>query len=183
MRTGQGCSKVILRAETAMTGMKQRLWLEKVMFVQRLRKMEDCLAKEVYEEQKHFGWPGLAQEVSDICKEVGIQDVNENEVSKEKVKEEIFYHHYRELKKEMEEKDKCQEIKHEDFREVQPYMKNLSIESARMKFSLRAKMFNCRANMHGKCDKEDRGCPACTMARGREDRVEGEVEGRVEEES
>ena len=83
----------------------------------------------------------------------------------------------------MEEKDKCEEIKHEDFREVQQYMKNLSIESARMKFSLRAKMFNCRANMHGKYDKEDRGCPACTMARGREDRLEGEVEGRVEEES
>ena len=92
------------------------------------------------------------------------------------------------MKKEMEEKDKCEEIKHEDFREVQQYMKNLSIERARMKFSLRAKMFNCRANMHGKYDKEDRGCPACTRAQaseggGVQDRLEGRGESRVEEES
>ena len=93
------------------------------------------------------------------------------------------------MKKEMEGKEKCSEIRHEDFREVQSYMKNHSIEIARMKFSLRAKMYNCRANMHGKYDKGDRGCPACSLAQGREedmeeDRVEqGSVEGRVEEES
>ena len=40
----------------------------------------------------------------------------------------------------MESKEKCSKIKHEDFREVQSYMKNSSIENARVKFSLRAKM-------------------------------------------
>ena len=49
-------------------------------------------------------------------------------------------------------------------------------------------MYNCRANMHGKYDEDNRGCPACTMARGREegregDRAEGRAEARVEQES
>ena len=47
MRTAQYCTKVILRAEVAMLGMKQKLWMEKVKFVQRLKRMENSLAKEV----------------------------------------------------------------------------------------------------------------------------------------
>ena len=71
MRTGQGCSKVMLRADTSMLGMKQRLLTEKMLFIQRLRRMEDSsLAKEVYDEQKLNGWPGLAKEVSEICREI-----------------------------------------------------------------------------------------------------------------
>ena len=174
MRTPQSCTKVMLRAEVSMLAMKQRLWMEKVKFIQRLKRMENSLAKEVYQEQRQHDWPGLAKEVTEICKELGIEDVNEKEVSKETVEEEIFYHHYKELKKEMDSKEKCKDIKHEDFREVQSYMKTNSIENARMKFSLRAKMYNCRANMHGKYDEDNRGCPACTMARGREEGREGD---------
>ena len=146
--------------------------------MQRLKMMENSLAKEVYEEQRHNDWPGLAKEVTEICREVGVEDVNEKKVPRGKVEEEIFYHHYREMKKEMESKDKCSEIRHEDFREVQSYMKENSIEKARMMFSLRAKMYNCRANMHGSYDKDDRGCPAFTLAQGRE---EGRQEGREED--
>ena len=50
MRTGQGCSKIMLRAEVAMLGFKHRLWGEKVMFIQCLRRMEGSVAREVYEE-------------------------------------------------------------------------------------------------------------------------------------
>ena len=180
MRTAQYCTKVILRAEVAMLGMKQRLWMEKVKFVQRLKRMENSLAKEVYEEQRNNDWPGLAKEVTEICREVGIEDVNEKEEPREKVEEGIFYHHYREMKKDMESKEKCSEIRHEDFREVQSYMKENSIEKSRTMFSLRAKMYNCRANMHGSYDKDDRGCLACTLAQGRE---EGREEDWVDEES
>ena len=120
------------------------------------------------EEQKLNGWPGLAKEVSERCKEIGIADVNNTEVSKDTVKEEIFYHHYRELKTEMEEREMLSDVCHEDFKEVQQYMKNNSVEQARMKFSLRAKMYNCRANLHGKYDEEDRGCPAFTQAEASE---------------
>ena len=80
--------------------------------------MENSLAKEVYQEQRQHDWPGLAQEVTEICKEVGIEDVNDKEVSKETIEEGIFYHHYKELKKEMDSKEKFKDIKHEAFREV-----------------------------------------------------------------
>ena len=88
----------------------------------------------------------------------------------------------------MEDKEKLSDVCHEDFREVQPYMKNNSVEQARMKFSLCAKMYNCRANLHGKYDEEDRGCPACAQAQaskggGVQDRLKGRGESRAEEES
>ena len=76
--------------------------MEKVKFVQRLKRMENTLAKQVYEEQRHNDRSGLAKDVSEICREVGIEDVNEKEVPKEKVLEEIFDHHNRDMKKVME---------------------------------------------------------------------------------
>ena len=76
MKTPQSCAKVMLRAETYFLGMKHRLWKEKLS--------EMSLAKQIYKEQKEKGWQGLAKEVSEICQEVGIEDLNEHEVSKEK---------------------------------------------------------------------------------------------------
>ena len=66
------------------------------------------------------------------------------------------------------------EIQNEDFRNVQSYMNSCSIETARIKFSLRGKMYKCRANYHGNYYKEERGCSACSEARGEEDdRIQG----------
>ena len=65
------------------------------MFIIQLRKLrEESLAREIFEEQKNHDWPGLAQEVSRICQDIGLEDVNSCEVSKDKVNEIIFYHHY-----------------------------------------------------------------------------------------
>ena len=181
MRTASSCPKVMLRAETSMMGMKQRIWQEKVLFVQRLRRLnEGSLAKEMYEEQVNMGWPGLAEEVKMICKEVGIEDVNETEVSKEELKEAVFYHNYKEVKEEMETKDKLNDVKHEDFTKVQDYMISKNIENARMMFSLRSRMFHCRANHHGSYGPQERGCPACVEADRRDGASGGE---EIEEES
>ena len=83
MKTPQSCAKVLLRAETSFLGMKHRLWKEKLLYVIQLKRLsETSLAKEIYEEQKEQGWPGLAKEVSEICQKVGLDNVNEHEVSK-----------------------------------------------------------------------------------------------------
>ena len=90
------------------------------------------------------------------------------------------------MKEEMSRMTKLDEIKDEDFRNVQSYMNSCSIETARMTFSLRGKMYKCRANYHGSYDKEERGCPACREARGEEDdRSQGMSQDRpvIEEES
>ena len=52
----------------------------------------------------------------------------------------IFYHHYREMKEEIARMSKLDDIKNEDFRSVQSYMESCSMETARIKFSLRGKM-------------------------------------------
>ena len=86
LKTPQSCAKVMLRAETSFLGMKQRLWKEKLLYViQQKRLSEMSLAKKIYNEQKEKGWPCLAKEVSEICQKVGLEDLNEHEVSKEKV--------------------------------------------------------------------------------------------------
>jgi hypothetical protein len=59
--------KMALRAETGLLSMKHRIWNEKVNLISAIRRMKEGLAKQVYEEQVLNGWPGLAQEVSDIC--------------------------------------------------------------------------------------------------------------------
>ena len=47
----------------------------KVMLVQAIRRQEEgSLAREVLEEQLGMGFPGIGQEVSSICEEVGLPD-------------------------------------------------------------------------------------------------------------
>ena len=53
-----------------------------------------------------------------------------------------------------------------------------------MKFSLRGRMYNCRANYHRRYDTNNRGCPACIEARGTEDNSDSSQDGpEVKEET
>ena len=56
--------------------MKQRIWLMKMMTARSILSQEDSLARRVYDQQRAMGWPGLSAEVSDICKQVGLEDMN-----------------------------------------------------------------------------------------------------------
>ena len=55
----------------------------------------------MYEEGRANGWPGLAMEVTDICNQVGIPDLNNVIVSKEETKAAIIDHHYKDLKEQL----------------------------------------------------------------------------------
>ena len=58
--------------------MALRVKKEKVMMVKHVRELElDSLARQMYEEQVKNGWPGLAQETEQICKELYVENVNE----------------------------------------------------------------------------------------------------------
>jgi hypothetical protein len=52
----------------------------------------------VLEELVVMGWPGLAREVTEIWEEIGLENVCENKVDKEEVKEAIRHHPLKELK-------------------------------------------------------------------------------------
>ena len=98
------------------------------------------LARQVYEEQVKHSWPGLAKEVKDICYEVKIPDVNHNRVTKEEIKEAIFWNHYKNMKVELGKFSKLENIKNEDFRSEQNYLKGKSVDNIRREFRLRTQL-------------------------------------------
>ena len=79
----ESCPKVSLRSETNMIGAKWRIWEAKCLLLKQIQLLEDtALAKRVCQEAEARGWPGLNQEVGEICKQVGIQDINKHNISK-----------------------------------------------------------------------------------------------------
>ena len=112
-----------------------------------------------------MGLPGLAKEVSKICHEIGIPNVNDEFVPTKAIKEAISSHHYSDMKKDLESSSKLEEIKHEEFREPQKYMHERSIENGRLAFQIRSKMVkDIPANFKNKFKKDSEGlkCKYCT---------------------
>ena len=140
LQVPRGTPKVALRAETGSLKMKVRIWKQKLMLAKRIREQEGGLAKEIFEEQVAMGWPGLAREVTEVCKVVGLEDVSKKRVTKEEVDEAIFFANQKEIKEEMIKYEKLKDIKNEDFRKEQKYMEEKGIERGRMAFRVRTKM-------------------------------------------
>ena len=61
-------------------------------------------------------------------------------IPKSKIKEAIYYSHYKSMKEDIEKSSKLEDIKHEDFRKIQPYFMDKSIENTRLGFRIRTKM-------------------------------------------
>ena len=100
----------------------------------------DALSRQVYEESKKQGWPGLGEEVTKICSDIRIPDLNSNVVTKEEIKDAIRNHHYIDMKEELSKSKKLSDIKNEDFTKVQSYFNGKSVESTRMAFRIRSHM-------------------------------------------
>jgi hypothetical protein len=99
-----------------------RIWKEKIMLLVRIKTQdESACSRQVYKESWTRGWPGLGEEVTDICKEIGIPDVNREVVSKSDIKEAIWKRHYADIKMELSTSKKLKDIKDDDFSEVQEY--------------------------------------------------------------
>ena len=123
------------------------------------------LARQVYEKQFKLNLPGLAREVKTICDTLKIPDINLSSVSKEKIYEAIFYHHYKDMKEVMDSSKKMERIRHEDFRQEQNYMNSRSIDSSRTQLRIRLEMVETfKDNFRSKYRK---------LARGEEDRDPG----------
>ena len=164
----ESCPKIALRCKTAMMGMKWRIWTEKIMLLCRIKSQDKdtTLSRQVYEECKARGWPGLGEEVSEICSEIGIADVNDVFVTKEEIKDAIWNHHQNYNKQELSTSKKLVEIKHEDFSKVQDYFNYKSVETTRMAFKVRSKMVaNIPGNYRSKFKQKGEDgllCQYCT---------------------
>ena len=137
------------------------------MLVFALKELDkNALAREVFDEQMEMGWPGLGLEAEEICRTIGIPNICTENVGKAEVKEAIMYHHMKEMKEEIKNKNyqKICNLVNEDLRKGQPYMKEKSLEFCRMAFRLRTHQFNCRGNLHGKYREGDRWCRSCSSS-------------------
>ena len=151
----------MLRAETGSLKMKKRIQKQKLMLAKKISKEKKSLAGAIYAEQVEMGWPGLAKEAVEICKEIGLRNLNEKEVTKKEIEEAIFYSNYKEMKAEIEMCDKLAAIKNENFSKEQEYMKEKAIEKARTAYRIRTKMVQ-RVKMNYKnMYKGNLGCDYC----------------------
>ena len=77
------------------------------------------LARQVYEKQLKLRLPGPASEVQTIYETLCIPEINLSNVSKEKIEEIIFDHHYGDMKGIMKSLKKLEKFSHEDFNKNQ----------------------------------------------------------------
>ena len=80
---------------------------------------QSAIARKVYEEQKRENWPGLAKETQEICEELKIENVNitsQNKKTYRKMVTEACHKLNEErLRKDVENKDKCERIMKEPY--------------------------------------------------------------------
>ena len=125
----------------------------------RIRKHDEgVLCRQIYEEAKANGWPGLGQEVMEICQTLNIPDVNIEFVPKSVIKDAIFNHHYLKMKEEIDKMTKLEPIKAD-------YFLDKSIENGILSFKIRSQMLeNIPGNFKNKYryQKEQAGtCIGC----------------------
>ena len=97
-------------------------------------KDKENYARDILKEQLEHGWTGLTTEVAEICQRVGVPNVRETDINREKVDEAMVNHHLLEIQKEMEPLSKLSKIRNQETRVMQSYMKEKSLENSRMEF-------------------------------------------------
>ena len=167
--------KACLLAATSRMKMRWRVWERKLLLILAIRQQgEDVLARQVLEEQVELGLPGLGREVTDICYKLGLEDIcrgRPDRVTKELIKEQVFYHHLKHIKEELNSlKEKGKELAMVDIRKPQEYLASCSLEEARMAFRVQNRMLDIPGDMPGRYLGRE-ACEAC-LAWRREDEQE-----------
>ena len=87
MEVPESYPRIALRAETRMITMKYRVWQQKLLLLRRIqRQSQETLSRQILEAHQANQWPGLSAEVKDICLELGIPDINTNNMSERDIK-------------------------------------------------------------------------------------------------
>ena len=142
-RVPESCPRIALRAETKMMGMRHRIWQMKISLLKRIKKQgAHSLSGQILQEQRDKNWPGLAREVSEICEELSIPDINIHDIPDSQIKKAVYNHHYNKMIDDITNSKKMEKHKNEDFHNIQPYMKGKDIYKARMCFRARCEMVN-----------------------------------------
>ena len=106
----------------------------------------------------------IKYEVQDICRVMGLQDATKVMLSRKEVKDTMSLHSRSIIKKEMEGKTKCDQIYNRDFGKIQDFMRQESLENARMEVLCLTNTIDTRTTMKAKCNQKY-NCPHCTICR------------------
>ena len=144
LAVGSGCPLPIIYWDTGGMMIKYRIIKRKLLFFHHLENLsDDSLAKQIFEIQKSCNLPGLAKECLIILNEAGINGVDKysknqwkNIVDKlcRKMNEDDLLEQIKKYKK-----LEISELKREHC-QMKNYMVSLHLQSARLRFKIRAKM-------------------------------------------
>ena len=119
----ESCPRIALRAETRMIKMKYRVWQYKLLLLKRIKGQSlTYLSRQVLEEQQANQWPGLSSEVTSICEEIDIPDINYNDIPAGHIKKAILKHHDEQMIDEVSNSKKMKKHRNDDFSQPQNYM-------------------------------------------------------------
>jgi hypothetical protein len=165
LKIPESCPKLALRCEPNMVDAQWRIWEQKCLLLNQIKSLpEGSLAQITYLEAESRGWPGLGQEVRQICLKIGIPDLNKYVIRKQEIQKAIQKSHYDDMMGMFEGSSKLQDIKNDDFRQIQEYFNDKNLETARTKFKIRTKMLeNIPGNFKNKYKKQENGlkCNMC----------------------
>ena len=139
------------------------------MLAHHLRNLDEkSLARQIYDEQVLYNWPGLVGEVKSICERLGVEDTNITNMSKKVLKATMSAafrtEEERMMKEEMLEKKKVCALVEEDCL-TKEYMKTKNLWDCREIFRIRSNMNNIRGNFKNtpQVKKDGALCVACGM--------------------
>ena len=128
-----------------------------------------ALAHTIWKEQWKNDWPGLSHEVTDICKNLEIEDVNtlemensEKKMMRSKVTAAAEEVNEKDVKSRM--KTKCEEMKDDEVK-LQEYFHNLTLYEARERFKIKSNMNKIRGNYKNMATNKQAGwrCVGCNI--------------------
>ena len=161
----ESCPKLALLCETFNVDMKYRIWNSKCQLLLQIKCLdEEALAKQVYEQAEENNWPGLGQEVREICQKIQLPDLNKYTIEKRQIQTAIFEAHHKDMLQQFEKSKKLKDIKDDNFRGLQDYFHDKNLTNARMKFKIRTKMVeNVPANFKNRYHFNEIGvnCSSC----------------------
>ena len=120
VRQGQGVPAGSMLWETGTLSVALRVDREKLCLALHIARLgEDTLARRIWEEQRLYGWPGLARETEEICQLLWVERPEETQMTSKGYRAEVTAACHREnelrLRKLMEGKQKCERILADEY--------------------------------------------------------------------
>ena len=149
----QSCPKPALCWDTATLTMKTRIDKAKLSLLHHIKNLKkSSLAKQIYDEQNKYGWPGLVSECNEILESWKIPNITKTEQKsfsanewKSLIKKEAIIQNEKYLSGKIKSLSKLDTMKNEYYGE-KPYISDMMMHDARMNFQLRTRMFCCILN-------------------------------------